>query len=120
MIGRVYRGSRPGGLLRYLYGPGRCNEHTNPHLVASWDGNPGALDPSTTQSGPVQLGALTALLEQPLAYAEAAPDLPVWHCALRAAPDDRELSDEEWADIAAEVLDRTGIARRGDDGACRW
>ncbi len=37
MIGRVYRGGDVGGLLRYLYGPGRHNEHENPHLVAAWD-----------------------------------------------------------------------------------
>ncbi len=24
-------------MLRYLYGPGRHNEHENPHLVAAWD-----------------------------------------------------------------------------------
>ncbi len=32
------------GLLRYLYGPGRRNEHTDPHLVAVWD-DPTALEP---------------------------------------------------------------------------
>lgn len=37
VIGRVYRGGGVGGLLRYLYGPGRHNEHENPHLVAAWD-----------------------------------------------------------------------------------
>lgn len=30
--------------MRYLYGPGRHNEHENPRLVASWCGNdPAAL-----------------------------------------------------------------------------
>ena len=24
-----------GGLLRYLYGPGRANEHTDPHVVVA-------------------------------------------------------------------------------------
>jgi hypothetical protein len=37
VIGRVYRGGNVGGLLRYLYGPGRHNEHESPHLVAAWD-----------------------------------------------------------------------------------
>ncbi len=32
----------------------------------------------------------------------------------------RVLSDAEWADVAAEVMDRTGLAARGDDGGCRW
>ncbi len=37
VIGRVYRGGDVGGLLRYLYGPGRHTEHEAPHLVAAWD-----------------------------------------------------------------------------------
>lgn len=120
MIGRVYRGSRPGGLLRYLYGPGRCNEHVDPHLVASWDGAPDALVPRLDATGHRDVRMLTALLEQPLAFAERPGNRPVWHCALRAAPDDRILTDDEWAEVAVEVMDRTGIAPRGDDGACRW
>ena len=35
--GKVVRGNDIGGLLRYLFGPGRANEHTNPHIVAAWD-----------------------------------------------------------------------------------
>ena len=30
----VVRGDRMGGLMSYLVGPGRANEHTEPHLVA--------------------------------------------------------------------------------------
>jgi hypothetical protein len=48
------------------------------------------------------------------------PSKAVWHCALRAAPGDRQLSDAEWRDVAQEVLDRTGLAPRDDDGGCRW
>lgn len=44
----------------------------------------------------------------------------MWHCSLRTAPGDPVLSDAQWADIAAEVMDRTGLAARGDDGGCRW
>ena len=36
MIGKVLRGGRPDGLIRYLYGPGRHEEHTDPHIVAAW------------------------------------------------------------------------------------
>ncbi len=35
MIGKVMRGRRAGGLLYYLYGPGRANEHVN---RTSWRG----------------------------------------------------------------------------------
>ncbi|OFT92930.1 hypothetical protein HMPREF3092_06470 [Brevibacterium sp. HMSC24B04] len=34
MMPNVVRGDRMAGLLTYLTGPGRANEHTEPHLVA--------------------------------------------------------------------------------------
>ena len=45
---------------------------------------------------------------------------PVWHCAVRAAPEDRLLSDAEWAQVATAIMDRTGLAPVGDDLAVRW
>jgi hypothetical protein len=44
----------------------------------------------------------------------------VWHCAVRAAPGDRLLSDAEWAQIAAGIMDRTGLAAAGDELGVRW
>ncbi len=44
----------------------------------------------------------------------------VWHCPLRVATTDRSLTDAEWAQVARDVLHRTGIARREDPGGCRW
>jgi hypothetical protein len=38
MVPKIRRGSRTHGLLVYLYGPGKRDEHTDPHLVGSWDG----------------------------------------------------------------------------------
>ena len=46
---------------------------------------------------------------------------PVWHCSMRAAPEDRLLSDAEWAGIARDVMHRTGLCPRGqEDDAVRW
>jgi hypothetical protein len=40
---------------------------------------------------------------------------------MRAAPDDRMLSDDEWAAIAHEVMHRTGLSPCGqEDDAVRW
>jgi hypothetical protein len=64
---------------------------------------------------------LAGLLAQPLA-ALTGPgyDKPVWHCAVRAAPEDRMPSDAEWAQLAVGIMDRTGLAPDGDDGGVRW
>ena len=44
LIGKVLRGTRVAGLIWYLYGPGRHEEHTDPHLVAGWR-DPAELEP---------------------------------------------------------------------------
>lgn len=118
MIANIVKpGRKTRGVINYLYGPGRANEHTDPHLVASFDGfapDPGR-DPDAT------LAQLTAVLDLRVMQAgERAPKEHVWHCSLRTAPEDRPLSDEEWATIARRVLNATGIAPAGDPDACRW
>ncbi len=124
VIGRVYRGGKVGGLVRYLYGPGRHNEHENPHLVASWSGctlqELAVVEPEWAGVGERDYRGLVAELEAPARYAERGERNPVWHCPLRTAPADRVLTDGEWAEVAVDLMHRTGIAPRGDDGACRW
>ena len=120
MIGKVVRGTDARRLLYYLYGPGKANEHTDPHVVAGFC-DPADLEPERRPGGSRDFGHLAGLLAQPLAalagpgYAE-----PVWHCSIRAAPQDRLLSDSQWAQVAAQVMDRTGLARAGDDLGVRW
>jgi hypothetical protein len=120
MIGKVLRGNNARRLLYYLYGPGRANEHTDPHLVAGFS-DPAELEPERRPDGSRDFRRLAGLLEQPMA-ALAGPgyDKPVWHCAIRAAPGDRMLSDAEWAQVAVGVMDRTGLAPSGDDLGVRW
>src|ERR1022692_4272466 len=120
VIGKVIRGTHAGRLLYYLYGPGKANEHIDPHLVAGFS-DPGELEPERRPDGSRDFRRLTGLLAQPLA-ALAGPGYgkPVWHCSVRAAPADRILSDAEWAQVAEQVMDRTGFAPAGDDLGVRW
>jgi hypothetical protein len=120
VIGKVIRGSDARRLLYYLFGPGRANEHTDPHLVAGF-ADPADLKPERARNGSPVLRRLAGLLAQPLA-ALSGPgyDRPVWHCAVRAAPEDPVLPDQEWARIAAAIMDQTGLAPAGDEGGVRW
>jgi hypothetical protein len=120
VIGKVLRGQNARRLLHYLYGPGQANEHTDPHLVAGF-GDPAELEPERRLDGTRDIRRLAGLLEQPLA-ALAGPGYaqPVWHCAVRAAPEDRMLSDTEWAQVAARIMHRTELAPVGDDLGVRW
>jgi hypothetical protein len=115
------RGKRVGGLIYYLFGPGRREEHNDPHLVAGWR-HPAELEPPIRPDGRRDFRRLTGLLQQPHAVLGARGfERPVWHCAVRAAPEDRLLSDDEWAQIASDLMHRTGLSPRGqDDDAVRW
>ncbi|NIY65542.1 relaxase family protein [Streptomyces malaysiensis] len=119
MIPRIQkRGQRTIGLLYYLYGPGKFEEHTDPHLVASWDNNapdPGR-DPSAT------LKQLRQLLDQPMENVEQAdrPKKHVWHLSVRNAGEDRILSDEEWGEVARRMVAAAGIDDPEQGAGCRW
>ncbi|MEU0529181.1 relaxase/mobilization nuclease domain-containing protein [Amycolatopsis tolypomycina] len=40
MIDKVVYGYRPAGLIHYLFGPGKFEQHHDPRVVATWDGAP--------------------------------------------------------------------------------
>ncbi|KOT93149.1 mobilization protein [Streptomyces sp. NRRL F-4711] len=118
MIPRIHQqGSNTLGLLHYLYGKGTREEHVDPHLAASFDG----MAPDPGRDASVTKRDLQHLLDQPLSLLDAGqrPDKHVWHCSVRAAPDDPLLSDEQWGDIARRVVAATGIDP-GDGAGCRW
>ncbi|MFF5260321.1 hypothetical protein ACFY4C_15355 [Actinomadura viridis] len=102
-LGKILlRSPRPGGvyvrnLLRYLYGPGKRNEHTDPHIVAGYR-HPAALEPARRADGKCDLRTLGEVLRSPLeTMRRSRPAGPVWQCSLRTAPADRARTDEEWA-----------------------
>jgi hypothetical protein len=122
MIGKVSpHGQRVTGLIYYLFGPGREAEHTDPHIVAGWR-QPAELEPPLRGGGHRDFRELTGLLQQPhAALGPRGSPRPVWHCSVRAAPDDRILSDDEWAQGACDIMHRTGLAPYGqEDDAVRW
>jgi hypothetical protein len=123
MIGKTSapRGERVEPLIYYLYGPGRHEEHTDPHIVAGW-WHPAELEPPLRADGRRDFRRLFGLLNQPhAAMGRWAMSRPVWHCSVRAAPGDRLLSDDEWAQIAGDVMHRTGLCPYGqEDDAVRW
>jgi hypothetical protein len=124
VIGKVLdRGRRVGGLVRYLYGPGKAEEHRDPHIVASWTGETSTLEPTITARGRRDFRTLVGLLEAPLmAQAEwLRQDMPVYHVVARAAPEDRILSDAEWSAVATEMMHNVGLSKRDEaEAGVRW
>ena len=122
MIPNITRGTRVQGLLFYLWGPGRREEHTDPHLLAAWDGagELADLEPELTDAGKRDFRHLAELLEIPVRAGRNPPRKPVWHCSVRADPTDPAMTDERWREIAAHVMAKIGLAPDGDPRAVRW
>ncbi|MEJ1197907.1 MULTISPECIES: relaxase/mobilization nuclease domain-containing protein [unclassified Streptomyces] len=122
MVPDVSTGSDTRGLIVYLFGPGRRDEHTDAHIVTAWD-MAGALDPgrdpaATYSQLAKRLDHHVDLRTRELSGKKAPQH--VWHCPVRTAPGDRYLTDTEWAEVARRIVHATGIAPEGDEKACRW
>ncbi|MGI5436759.1 relaxase/mobilization nuclease domain-containing protein [Streptomyces shenzhenensis] len=122
MIANIVKpGSHTRGVLVYLFDKGKANEHTDQHIVASWDDfipDPGPWDSPGHKQRLAQLTKALALrVEQ---AGDKASEGHVWHCSVRAAPQDRILTDAEWATIARRMVHATGIVPKGDPDGCRW
>ncbi|MER7932080.1 MULTISPECIES: relaxase/mobilization nuclease domain-containing protein [unclassified Streptomyces] len=122
MIANIVKpGSKTRGVLIYLFGPGKATVHTDQHIVASWDGFAPDPGPEGSPGHKELMDQLVQALDLRVKQAgDQAPEGHVWHCSLRAAPEDRTLTDAEWATIARRVLHATGIAPDGDPDGCRW
>ncbi|EKX67525.1 mobilization protein [Streptomyces ipomoeae] len=122
MVPDVSTGNSTLGLINYLFGKGRRDEHTDPHIVAAWD-MAGAPDPGRDPEATYTLLARRLDHHVDLRTRELGGKKPpqhVWHCPVRTAPGDRYLTDTEWAEVAHRVVAATGIAPEGDEKACRW
>ncbi len=120
MIPNVTRGDRMGGVLRYLVGPGKRNEHTDPHLVAgsSWV--------MTQHQGKELDHENAALMARHLDRARKRLGVTVngghvWHCSLAIRADEGMLSDEKWQEIAEDFVTGMGFDdQQGTREPCRW
>ncbi|RKT53547.1 relaxase/mobilization nuclease domain-containing protein [Saccharothrix australiensis] len=109
------------GLLRYLFGPGKSNEHTDPHLVATWD-------PEWLEGGAFAerhrgwLARLAREIDAPMTGHEV--DLEgghVYHLVLSIPSQDGRLGDTRWRELVEEAIDRMGFGPTDDGRAgCRW
>jgi hypothetical protein len=115
----ITRGTRMSGLLVYLAGEGRHNEHTEPHLVA---GDPAlmAWHDDTELNRDAAL-AIAKHLDQARALFEVeVAGGSVWHCSLSLRAAEGQLSDEQWGAIAHDFVDGMGFTDESGKAPCRW
>ena len=134
MIPNVTRGAKTNGVLLYLVGKGKREEHENPRLVAG--------SPEAIRMGEGKLLersdaiALARFLDEPreafgtrVTVAErdkrtgrliGARDAHVWHCSLSLHPQELELADERWAEICEQFIGQMGFAGGQVGAQCRW
>ncbi|MEU6848365.1 mobilization protein [Actinacidiphila alni] len=120
MIPKITEGSGGTyGLITYLYGPGKANEHTDQHMVASWNGFAPDPGPAANREAITKLARQLDLPVKSLPRGQR-PKTTIWHCSVRTAAEDRPLTDAEWSAVAHRVVHAAGIAPEGDTKACRW
>lgn len=137
MIPNVVRGGNAAGLMVYLAGEGRANEHRGQRVVSG--------DLATIMShgvGPLDRAGAVAIardLDAPRRLfgteitriarsvdpvngevSERRVDAHMWHVSLSLAAEEGQLPDERWSEIANEFIDRMGFSETGGKAPCRW
>jgi len=118
VITKMQRGTRTRGLVEYLFGPGRTEEHTNQRIVAAWE----PAWEGITHPDEVQRALLTAEVDAPVKRMPevAKPAEHVYHVSISNHGEDRNLSDEEWATVARAVADKLGLSGTDTEEGARW
>jgi len=109
-------GGRVRGLVEYLFGPGRDDEHTTPHVIAAYD------PILVGDRGDTPLGRKMLAAELDFTRAQLRPEVKekfVWHGVISVDTDDGHLSAEQWGDIATTVTDHLGF-NTDSEASVRW
>ena len=119
----VTKGANMRGLLSYLAGPGKTNEHTDPHLVAGDSAIMAWFDDD--QLSPAAALAVGRDLDHPRTSLEVSMPVHVWHCSLSLRAEEGQIGDQRWAAIAQDLVDGMGftdtVGSPGEGKApCRW
>lgn len=148
MIAKIVRGEKMTGLLAYLQGPGRANEHTDPHLVAgdsaimTWhDDNElsheDAIKIARQLDQPRRVFGTEVKIANFLRDDNGVEVLDshgkkvrdpidpfrdgnVWHCSLSIGADEGQLTDDQWGEIAREFMDEMGFTDSSGRSPARW
>jgi len=139
MMPNITRGGSSAGLMVYLFGVGKSNEHTDQHvitgdagLVREFLGAPldtdYALDVANYLDEPMNTFGVTIATPVKRWDPESETNVTIgdkpahmWHCSLSLSADEGRLTDEQWSNIARDFMSEMGFDY--DDpmqAPCRW
>lgn len=136
MIPNIVRESDPAGLVRYLFGKERRNEHTDQHLVCAG----GDMFPSFDMDGrpAASYAGIGRRFDRRYRVRERKddpfpPDMRgknnperehgrkrVWHCSLAIKAGQGILTDQEWEAVIRDYLTRMNIIDGDDNQGVTW
>ncbi|MPY12264.1 relaxase/mobilization nuclease domain-containing protein [Arthrobacter bussei] len=119
MIPNITQGDRMSGLMVYLAGPGRANEHEEPHLVAG-DASLMAWHDDNELNRDAALDIANSLDRAKQFYGTDVDGGHVFHCSLSLAAEEGKLTDQQWGDIANDYMDSMGFTGADGKAPCRW
>ncbi|HEU5472742.1 MAG TPA: hypothetical protein VFV67_19005 [Actinophytocola sp.] len=101
------------GAVFYVFTTGGRTVHTDPHIVAAWDEQ--LCDPVLARPDKTGLRALVDRMDAPrVLRAIEVKAGHVYHVPIAAHRDDGLLGDDQWRQLAYEVVGRLGLS------GCRW
>lgn len=139
MMPNVTRGASSAGLMIYLAGAGKRNEHTDQHVIAG-----DSVLMSQFADGPLDADAaldIAAHLDLPMKVYGTQITVPVkrwdpesqadvkiadkpahmWHASLSIKAEEGQLDDEQWSNIARDFVREMGFDDDASGAApCRW
>ncbi|XUK61105.1 Relaxase [Plantibacter sp. RU18] len=119
MIPKLSRGDRMAGLMNYLAGPGKKNEHEDIHIVASSPlvfAHPAGV--ALSQEDAVRVAREMDVPHD--VFNVTVPKGHVFHCSLSLSAEEGIQTDERWAEIAAEFADKMGFTETSGKAPLRW
>jgi hypothetical protein len=117
MIGKITTGSSGRRLVRYLFGPGKANEHTDQRVITSGLvlGGEALAGGDLSHRQIADLGA--GLDEAHELFGSDPKGGHILHLSLSLPPDDRDLCDDQWGEIANKAMTALGFESDGVEPA---
>jgi hypothetical protein len=117
MIAKVTSGFSGRGLIRYLFGAGQANEHTDQRVIAAGLelGGDALAGGNLSSQQITDIGSgLDAAHEE---FGTNPKGGHILHVSLSLPPGDRQLSDDQWAQIAHKAMEALGLEGEGKQPA---